>query len=70
MTYMHTKKQGTLLSNSSYGYFYLLLAEGQLHCMFFVTTGDTTYVTVYNKDSSTPDELTTFSFSCYVSKSN
>lgn len=48
----------------------LFSAEGTLNCVYYVATENSTYVTVYNSDSSVPDELTTFRFSCYVSKFN
>ncbi|XP_071123988.1 uncharacterized protein [Mytilus edulis] len=40
-------------------------SEGILNCVYYVATENSTYVTVYNSDSSVPDELTTFRFSCY-----
>ena len=45
---------------------FMFSAEGVLDCVYFVASGAVTYLTVYNRDSTTPDEVSYFRFSCLV----
>lgn len=47
-------------------YQHLFLASGNLSCMYSAMSGASTYLTVYNLDTTT-DEISTYRFFCYVS---
>ncbi|KAL3880367.1 hypothetical protein ACJMK2_032611 [Sinanodonta woodiana] len=40
--------------------------EGILDCVYSITNGSTSYLTVYNSDSTTPNEVDYYRFSCIV----
>lgn len=46
-------------------YMYFFSAGGALYCVYSGTSGDSTYVTLYNADGSVSSP-TTFQFSCMV----
>ena len=45
----------------------LISAEGVLDCVYFVESGTITYLTVYNRDTTPPDDVNYYRFSCLVS---
>ncbi|KAK3576445.1 hypothetical protein CHS0354_025207 [Potamilus streckersoni] len=40
--------------------------EGILDCVYYITNGSISYLTVYNSDSTTPDEVDYYRFTCIV----
>ncbi|KAL3880366.1 hypothetical protein ACJMK2_032610 [Sinanodonta woodiana] len=40
--------------------------EGILDCVYYITNGSVSYLTVYNSDSTTPDEINYYRFTCII----